>query len=100
MTGRLAAVGLLLRNLLWAILLPGVQAGYLPWRFFGLREARPVLDNPVDLLGLLAMGAGVLLLGACILEFARGARCLLSIPPSSSWFRDSIGSFVIRCIWV
>lgn len=78
MTGRFAAAGLALRSLLWTILLPGVQAGYLPWRFFGLREARPALSNPADLLGLLAMTAGALLLGACILEFARSGRGTLS----------------------
>src|SRR6266536_1042261 len=48
---------LALRSLLWTILLPGVFAGYVPWRFFGL---------------------GVALLAACIFEFARSGRGTLS----------------------
>jgi hypothetical protein len=45
---------LAVRSLLWTILLPGVFAGYVPWRYFGL--SRAVLDfaRPVHVLGLAA----------------------------------------------
>ena len=69
---------LALRSLLWTILLPGVFAGYLPWRYFGLREAHIEWSTPVSVLGLVIMLLGVLLLGACILEFARRGRGTLS----------------------
>src|SRR6185503_16851472 len=75
---RLASAWLAVRSLLWAVLLPGVVAGYLPWRFFGLREARLDLGNPLHLGGLLAIVAGTVLLGACILEFARHGRGTLA----------------------
>src|SRR5438876_4122683 len=57
---------LALRSLLWTILLPGVFAGYVPWRFFGLGRTQ--------LLGLVCIGMGVALLAACIFEFARSGR--------------------------
>ena len=69
---------LVLRSLLWTILLPGVLAGYLPWRYFGLREARIDWWTPASLLGLVIIVLGALLLGACILEFARRGRGTLS----------------------
>jgi protein-S-isoprenylcysteine O-methyltransferase Ste14 len=69
---------LALRSLLWAILLPGFFAGYLPWRYFGLRDARVDWSNPVSVLGLLCIVLGALLLAACILEFARRGRGTLS----------------------
>jgi protein-S-isoprenylcysteine O-methyltransferase Ste14 len=73
-----SAAWLAVRSLIWTILLPGVMAGYLPWRFFGLSEATPQLRNPVDVLGLVAMAIGVVLLGACILEFGRSGRGTLA----------------------
>jgi protein-S-isoprenylcysteine O-methyltransferase Ste14 len=59
-------------------LLPGLFAGYVPWRYFGLREVALFWTNPLHLLGvaLIALGAG--LLGACIWEFARSGRGTLS----------------------
>jgi protein-S-isoprenylcysteine O-methyltransferase Ste14 len=78
MTTRAAAAWLGARSLLWTILLPGVMAGYLPWRFFGLNAVHPDLGRPADMLGLLFAGAGVVLLGACILEFARSGRGTLA----------------------
>jgi protein-S-isoprenylcysteine O-methyltransferase Ste14 len=69
---------LTLRSLLWTILLPGFIAGYVPWRLFGLSHVRFALGNPLDLLGLLLIIAGVALLGACIWEFARRGRGTLS----------------------
>jgi protein-S-isoprenylcysteine O-methyltransferase Ste14 len=78
MTVRLANASLAVRSLIWTILLPGVMAGYLPWRFFGLREAHPQLRNPLDLLGLVAVTVGAAFLGACILEFGRSGRGTLA----------------------
>ncbi len=78
MNQHLGAAWLAVRSLIWTGLLPGVQAGYLPWRFFGLREAHPQLGNPVDLLGLALMFAGTALLAACIVEFARSGHGTLS----------------------
>lgn len=75
---RVASAWLAVRSLLWAVLLPGMVAGYLPWRFFGLREARLDLGNPLHLVGLLAIVAGTVLLGACIVEFARHGRGTLA----------------------
>src|SRR4029450_10653484 len=74
----MAAALLALRSLLWTILMPGVVAGYVPWRYFGLAAARIDWSDPLDLLGLASMGAGVLLLAACIVEFARSGRGTLS----------------------
>jgi protein-S-isoprenylcysteine O-methyltransferase Ste14 len=69
---------LALRSLLWTILLPGVVAGYVPWRFFGLDQTPFDLTSPTQLLGLVCMGLGVVLLAACIFEFARSGRGTLS----------------------
>ena len=74
----MAAALLALRSLLWTILMPGLVAGYVPWRYFGLSHAQIGWSDPLDLLGLAAMGAGVLLLAACIVEFARSGRGTLS----------------------
>jgi protein-S-isoprenylcysteine O-methyltransferase Ste14 len=70
--------GLVLRSLLWTILLPGVFAGYVPWRYFGLDRVRLDASNPAQVLGLLWIGLGAVLLGACIFEFARSGRGTLS----------------------
>ena len=69
---------LALRSLLWTLLLPGLFAGYVPWRFFGLSRARVSLSNPAHLLGILCIGLGAVLLGACIVEFARSGWGTLS----------------------
>jgi protein-S-isoprenylcysteine O-methyltransferase Ste14 len=69
---------LALRSLLWTLLLPGFFAGYVPWRFFGLSQARVSFSNPADLLGVLCIGLGAVLLGACIVQFAWSGRGTLS----------------------
>ncbi|HSE26914.1 MAG TPA: isoprenylcysteine carboxylmethyltransferase family protein [Gemmatimonadales bacterium] len=71
-------MGLALRSLSWAILFPGIVAGYVPWRWFGLRAV--VLDarRPLHWAGVLAAGTGAVLLALCILEFARAGRGTLS----------------------
>jgi protein-S-isoprenylcysteine O-methyltransferase Ste14 len=67
-----------LRAILWAALLPGLFAGYLPWRYFGVGAARPELTNPVHLLALGAIVAGTVLLGACIWQVGHTGRGTLS----------------------
>ena len=69
---------LALRSLLWTALLPGLFAGYVPWRFFGLARVQLDLQDPVHLLGLLAIGLGSALLGTCIWEFARSGHGTLA----------------------
>ena len=73
---------LAVRSIAWTVLLPGVFAGYLPWRFFGLAHVRLSLQSPVHLLGLLCIGLGAVLLGTCIWEFARtGGGTLAPVDP-------------------
>ena len=75
---RWQSIGLAARSLVWAALLPGLFAGYMPWRYFGLREVRIELFNPVHLVGLASITIGVILLAACIWEFATRGRGTLS----------------------
>ena len=77
-TASRSAVSLTLSSLLWTILLPGVVSGYLPWAFFGVRDAVVNPGSPLQLLGLLFILAGAALLVACIVEFARSGRGTLS----------------------
>lgn len=72
------SIGLTLRSLLWFALLPGVLAGYVPWRYFGLREVSLDLRQPLHWGALIAMAMGTVLLASCILEFARRGRGTLS----------------------
>jgi protein-S-isoprenylcysteine O-methyltransferase Ste14 len=74
----ISSTGLAVRSLLWAVLLPGLFAGYVPWRYFGLRAVVLDLRQPADWAGLLGIGLGTLLLAVCILEFARSGRGTLS----------------------
>jgi protein-S-isoprenylcysteine O-methyltransferase Ste14 len=73
-----ASLGLTLRSLLWALLLPGLFAGYIPWRYFGLRNVTLDPQNPVHWVALAAIALGIVLLALCILEFARRGRGTLS----------------------
>jgi protein-S-isoprenylcysteine O-methyltransferase Ste14 len=75
---RWAAVWLALRSLAWAVLLPGLLAGYLPWRYFGLRDVQLDLQNPAHVLGILCMAVGAALLITCIWEFAHSGRGTLA----------------------
>jgi protein-S-isoprenylcysteine O-methyltransferase Ste14 len=72
------ALWLTARSILWAAALPGVIAGYVPWRFFGLGSVRLTPLRPLHLLGLSAIVLGTGLLVACIYEFARRGRGTLS----------------------
>lgn len=69
---------LALRSIVWAILLPGMIAGYIPWRFFGVSRVHVEFGNPLQVLALISIGAGVVLLGTCIWEFGSMGRGTLS----------------------
>jgi protein-S-isoprenylcysteine O-methyltransferase Ste14 len=73
-----STVLLALRSLLWVILLPGLFAGYLPWRYFGVGSVVLDFRNPFHWAGLFTIAAGVMLLGTCVWEFARTGRGTLS----------------------
>jgi len=77
-TSRWGWIGLGLRSLFWVAVMPGLFAGYVPWRFFGVGQVRPTVTNPAHLVGLAALGLGVVLLGACIWQFASTGRGTLS----------------------
>ena len=80
----LSRAWLAVRSLFWTIVFPGFFAGYLPWRFFGLRSVVVDLRIPLQWVGLLLIFVGAALLTACIFEFARSGRGTLSPvdPPS------------------
>ena len=73
-----SSLWLALRSLAWALVLPGFFAGYVPWRYFGLRDVDFTALRPSQLPALLCVGAGAALLAACIIEFARSGRGTLS----------------------
>src|SRR4029453_14510020 len=60
------------------LLLAGLFAGCVPWRYFGLRDARLVATSVADIAGFVIIGLGTVLLAACIFEFARTGRGTLS----------------------
>lgn len=60
------------------MLLPGLLAGYVPWRFFGLGQVELSPWNPLHLLGMGCIGLGAGLLATCIWEFARSGRGTLA----------------------
>lgn len=69
---------LFLRSLMWTIAMPGLVAGYVPWAVFDVRAAHLDPRDPLELAGLVCAVAGVALLLACIVEFARIGRGTLS----------------------
>lgn len=73
-----SSVALAVRSLLWTFLLPGIFAGYVPWRFFGLDRVRIDWSDPIHIVGVSTVGLGAALLAACIFEFARSGRGTLS----------------------
>jgi protein-S-isoprenylcysteine O-methyltransferase Ste14 len=79
-----ARAWLAVRSLFWTIVFPGFFAGYLPWRFFGLRSVAVDFRIPLHWAGLFLICLGAALLVACIFEFARSGRGTLSPvdPPS------------------
>lgn len=78
MTSWMSSLGLALRSLLWTVLFPGLIAGYIPWRYFGLRSVVLDLRRPLHWAGLLGIMGGAVLLGLCVREFARSGRGTLS----------------------
>jgi protein-S-isoprenylcysteine O-methyltransferase Ste14 len=74
----MASVWLAIRSIAWAIVLPGLFAGYVPWRFFGLSQVHLNLSDPLHLIGLMISGLGAGLLAACVWEFARSGRGTLA----------------------
>jgi protein-S-isoprenylcysteine O-methyltransferase Ste14 len=72
------ALWLAIRSIIWALLLPGVVAFYIPWRFFGLGHLHSSPSDPTHYLGAALVTLGVGLLAACIWEFARRGRGTLS----------------------
>jgi protein-S-isoprenylcysteine O-methyltransferase Ste14 len=79
MTPRSVSPWLAVRSVAWT-LLPFIVAGYVPWTFFGLGDARVDPRNPMHLIGLVLMAAGTMLLLACIWEFAASGRGTLGPP--------------------
>lgn len=69
---------LAVRSVMWIVLLPGVVAGYVPWRFLGVGRVAVKPRDPVQLLGVALMLLGALLLLTCIWEFALFGRGTLS----------------------
>ena len=92
-----SSVWLALRSLLWTILLPGIVAGYVPWRFFGVDHVRLNLGSPADLLGILCIGVGVVLLVSSSLQGAVGAHCHRSIRRDTWSFAVCIVMYGTRC---
>jgi protein-S-isoprenylcysteine O-methyltransferase Ste14 len=69
---------LAVRSLIWVVLLPGIVAGYVPWRYFGLSRVSPSLANAFDVLGLLSPLIGAVVVGICVWEFAHEGRGTLA----------------------
>jgi len=74
----MASVWLAIRSIVWTVMLPGFFAGYVPWRFFGLRQVDLTLRDPLHLLGLIGIALGAGLLAVCIWEFAHSGRGTLA----------------------
>lgn len=66
------------RSLLWVILLPGIIAGWIPWRYFGIRDVSLDFSSAAGIIGFAAIAAGISLLAVCVWEFAQRGRGTLS----------------------
>lgn len=73
-----SALLLTLRSLLWVILFPALVAGYLPWRYFGLRNVRLWPAEPLHLIGMASIAIGAAMLAWCVWDFAHRGRGTLS----------------------
>src|SRR5262245_56540733 len=73
-----SAAWLAIRSVVWAFLLPGVFAGYVPWQLFGLGRVQVNWRDPLHMLGFILIAVGAALLIACIVEFARRGRGTLA----------------------
>lgn len=74
----ISSAWLAFRSLLWTILVPGVVAGYVPWRFFGLQAIQFDSLNPLHLIAVATIVVGAVLLAICIVDFARYGRGTLA----------------------
>jgi protein-S-isoprenylcysteine O-methyltransferase Ste14 len=74
----LASLWLGVRSLIATMLLPGLLAGYIPWRYFALGAVKPDLTDPISVLGIVCIVLGAALLAACIWEFAASGRGTLA----------------------
>ena len=74
----MASIWLALRSLFWTVVLPGMVAGYVPWRYVGLNHASFSWRDPAQLLGALVAATGAGVLATCIWEFAHSGRGTLS----------------------
>jgi protein-S-isoprenylcysteine O-methyltransferase Ste14 len=74
----MADLWLATRSLFWAVLFPGMVAGYLPWRFFGVREAPIDVHHPRTVLAIVVVLCGVVVLATTVWEFAHHGRGTLS----------------------
>ena len=74
----MGSLWLALRSLFWTVMLPGMVAGYVPWRYVGLNHAAFSWRDPVQLLGALLGAIGAAVLATCIWEFAHSGRGTLS----------------------
>ena len=72
--GPLALLWLAIRSVAWAVLLPGVVAGYVPWRLFELARSPVSWHDPLDVLGVASLLPGIGLLTACIWKSALRGR--------------------------
>jgi protein-S-isoprenylcysteine O-methyltransferase Ste14 len=75
---RLSPLWLAIRSIVWAAVLPGMVAGYIPWRFLGVTGAHVRWRDPLDVLSILLIGLGAAVLGACIWDFAARGQGTLS----------------------
>ncbi|HET7248743.1 MAG TPA: isoprenylcysteine carboxylmethyltransferase family protein [Gemmatimonadales bacterium] len=78
----MSSLWLAVRSLIWTVALPGMVAGYVPWRYVGLAQASFNWRDPVQLIGLLLVGGGAGVLATCVWEFAyRGRGTLAPVDP-------------------
>ena len=71
-------MSLTLRSLLWTVLLPGLYAGYIPWRYFGVSGVHLDVTRPDHIVGVALIAIGLALLLTCVWEFAHSGRGTLS----------------------
>jgi protein-S-isoprenylcysteine O-methyltransferase Ste14 len=97
----MSSLWLALRSLVAAAALPGIIAGYVPWRYLGLAAARIDWRSPPQLLGIVLVALGVGLLGVCIWEFAhRGRGTLAPVDPPQRLVVQGLYRFVRNPMYV
>jgi protein-S-isoprenylcysteine O-methyltransferase Ste14 len=73
-----SSAALTARSVLWVLLMPGLVAVYVPWRFFGVAHAVGGSIGTQQIIGLAFVTVGIALLIACVWEFAHRGRGTLS----------------------